>query len=110
MREKFVCRFDKGTAPLGHSGTILAGKVLPEGLAAPFSDAWGYLEGKSMMEGHSHPTEEIYIVVGGDGFCHVDGERFAVGIGDVIRIPPNSAHTMECDGGSLLWAAFWWEA
>jgi mannose-6-phosphate isomerase-like protein (cupin superfamily) len=108
--DKYVSRFCKETAPSGHSGTILAGKVLPEGLKAPFDDAWGYLEGKSMMEGHSHPTDEIYLVAGGKGYCHISGERFEVKPGDVITIPPDAEHTMECEEGeALLWAAFWWE-
>jgi len=107
---KYVYKFDKETAPKAHNGTILAGDVLPEGLKAPFDDAWGYLEGKSMMEEHAHPTDEIYMVFGGKGYCHVNGERFAVKPGDVVQIPPNAMHTMECEEGeSLLWAAFWWE-
>jgi len=107
---KHISRFVKETAPEGHSGTILAGKVLPEGLKAPFGDAWGYLEGASMMEPHAHPTDEVYLVVSGKGYCQIDGERFGIKPGDVISIPPNATHTMECeDGETLLWAAFWWD-
>ena len=106
---KYVTRFNKNTAPEGHNGTILAGDVLPEGLQAPFGAAWGYLEGQSMMEEHAHPTYEIYTVFSGKGFCHIGGERFAVTPGDVVNIPPDSTHTMECEAGeSLLWAAYWW--
>ena len=109
-QSKYLSRFNKQTAPSGHNGTILAGNVLPEGMNAPFGDAWGYLEGKSMMEEHAHPTDEIYTVFSGKGFCHINGERFPVVSGDVVIIPPNAVHTMECeDGDSLLWAAFWWE-
>ena len=107
---KYVARFIKETAPKAHNDTILAGRVLPEGLKAPFGDSWGYLEGKSIMEEHSHPTEEIYLVCVGKGYCHVNGERFEVKPGDVIEIPPDASHTMECeDGESILWAAFWWD-
>ena len=110
IKNKHISRFVKETAPEGHNGTILAGKVLPEGLKAPFGDAWGYLEGASMMEAHDHPTDEVYLVVGGKGYCHVDGERFCVKPGDVVEIPPNATHTMECEEGeTLLWAAFWWD-
>ena len=110
MDNQYVSRFNKETAPKGHNGTILAGKVLPKGLKAPFGDAWGYLEGASMMEAHSHPTDEFYLVVGGRGYCHINGERFAVSPGDVVEIPPNATHTMECEEGeTLLWAAFWWK-
>jgi len=110
MDNKFISRFSKDTAPGGHNDTILAGKCLPDGLAAPFDAAWGYFEGRSMMDAHAHPTEEIYTVFTGKGYCHIDGERFAVIPGDIIHIPPDAMHTMECEtGDSLLWAAFWWE-
>jgi len=104
-----ITRFDKATAPAAHNGTILAGPVLPEGMAAPFSHAWGFLEGKAMMEGHAHPTQEAYLVISGEGFVHVGEERRPVRPGDVVEIPPNTYHTMECEAGkTLLWAAFWW--
>jgi mannose-6-phosphate isomerase-like protein (cupin superfamily) len=108
--KKYVSRFNKETAPSGHAGTILAGDVLPPGLKAPFGAAWGYLEGKSVMEEHSHPTEEIYLVFDGKGFCHINGERFPVAPGDVIQIPPDAMHTVECEENEkILWAAFWWQ-
>lgn len=102
-------RFDKATAPTGHNGTILAGPVLPEGMAAPFGHAWGYLEGESMMEGHAHPTDEVYMVFAGKGFVHMGDERYPAVPGDVIQVPPNVYHTMSCEAGdTLLWAALWW--
>ena len=107
---KYISRFNKETAPKAHNGTILAGRVLPEGMKAPFGDAWGYLEGKSFMEGHSHPTDEVYLVFGGKGYCHIGEEQFEVKPGDVVEIPANVTHTMECvEGETLLWAAFWWD-
>jgi len=110
MKSKYISRFDKSAAPGGHNDTILAGSCLPEGMKAPFDAAWGYLEGMSMMEPHSHPTDEIYTVFSGKGYCHVDGEKFPVLPGDIVEIPPGATHTMECEAGeTLLWAAFWWE-
>jgi len=105
----YISRFDRETAPKSHNGTVFAGKVLPGGLKAPFDDSWGYLEGKSKMEEHSHPTDEVYLVIAGRGYCHIGGEKFEVKPGDVVEIPPNAMHTMECgEGGTLLWAALWW--
>ena len=105
-----ITRFDKNTAPTGHNGTILAGAVLPPGMMAPFSHAWGYLEGASMMEAHAHPTDEVYFVFGGSGYVHIGGERLPVSPGDVVEIPPDVTHTMECgEGDTLLWAALWWK-
>ena len=110
MISKYILRFDKDKAPGGHNDTIKAGRCLPESMNPPFDGAWGYLEGKSMMEEHSHPTEEIYTVFSGKGFCHVGGERFPILPGDIIEVPPGLMHTMECEeGATLLWAAFWWE-
>jgi len=109
-KNKYVSKFDKETAPSGHEGTILAGAILPKGMKAPFGHAWGYIENKTMMEVHKHPTDEIYFIFKGKGFCHIDDERFAVEPGDVIEIPPNSMHTIECEeGNEILWAAFWWD-
>jgi mannose-6-phosphate isomerase-like protein (cupin superfamily) len=107
---RYIANFSKETASKSHNGTILASRVLPEGMKAPFGDAWGYLEGKSMMEAHAHPTDEVYIIVSGKGVCGIGDEKFGVKPGDVVTIPPDMMHTMECeDGETLLWAAFWWE-
>ena len=105
----YVSRFNKETAVLGHNGTLWASNVFPENVKAPFGAAWGYLEGKSQMEAHSHPTHEIYTVFSGRGICEVNGTRFEVVPGDVINIPPDAVHTMICEAGeSILWAAYWW--
>jgi len=109
-KDKYVSRFNKETATKGHGGTILAGRALPQNMKAPFGDAWGYLEGKSAMEPHAHPTDEVYFVISGKGYCQIGGDRFSIDSGDVIEIPPDLVHTMECeDGESLLWVAFWWD-
>jgi len=75
----YSARFNKETAQGGHNNTVLSQKVLPKGVHAPFGDAWGYLEGKSMMEAHSHPTDEVYLVFSGKGYCHIGGEKFEGG-------------------------------
>ena len=106
-----ITRFIKETAPTGHSGTILAGPVLPEGMSAPFGHAWGYLEGQSMMEGHTHDTEEVYLVFSGEGHVHIGEEQAPVRAGDVVEIPVGVYHTMACEEGHhLLWAALWWKS
>jgi mannose-6-phosphate isomerase-like protein (cupin superfamily) len=61
------------------------------------------------MEGHAHPTDEIYVVLKGRGTVHVGNETALIEPGDVIEIPANVFHTMSCQaGGPLLWAAIWW--
>ena len=61
------------------------------------------------MEPHNHPTEEVYIFTHGEGFVTVDGQKYAVGPGDVAYIPPNAMHSVinEADA-PLQWAAYWW--
>ena len=104
-----VKRFEKDAAEPAHAGTILASGVLPDGLKAPFSHAYGYLENGNMMELHAHPAAEIYIVFSGKGFVVVGDERREVTAGDVIDIPSNEMHSMIAqENGSFLWAAFWW--
>ena len=105
-----IQRFERDKAGDAHNDTILASAFVPEGMTAPFDSAWGYLENNSEMEAHAHPTDEIYVVVKGQGSVMV-GERWqAVSPGDVIEIPPDAMHTMRCeDAGPLLWAALWWQ-
>jgi mannose-6-phosphate isomerase-like protein (cupin superfamily) len=110
-REMNIRRFDPAKASKAHNDTILASAFLPEGMAAPFDSAWGYLEDGSAMEPHSHPSVEIYVVIRGGGTVHVGDERQAIGPGDVIEIPPDVMHTVSCErAGPLLWAALWWAA
>ena len=104
-----ISKFDKNTAVGGHNDTILASEVLPKGMKAPFGHAWGYLENGGEMEGHSHPTNEVYFVFAGSGTVVVGDERAKVSCGDVIEIPPDAYHTMICDENTtFLWAALWW--
>ena len=104
-----ISKFDKSTAAGGHNDTILASEVLPKGMTAPFGHAWGYLENGGEMEGHTHPTHEVYFVFAGSGTVVVGDERAKVSCGDVIEIPPDAYHTMICDeNATFLWAALWW--
>ena len=105
-----ISRFDPATANKAHGGTILASGVLPEGMEAPFDHAWGFLGGPGEMEPHSHHKEEVYLFICGEGFAVIDGTRYPVKPGDVVRVPPDATHSVinEADA-QLLWAAFWWE-
>ena len=107
--------FNPLTASAAHQNTILASAVLPEGMAAPFDHAWGYLDKPGEMERHRHPKEEVYFFFKGKGFVFVggtegvDGQEIPVEPGDVVRIPPNALHTViNRENAELLWAALWW--
>ena len=103
-------RFDKTRATSAHAGTILAMGALPAGVQAPFGHAWGYLAGRGEMEGHRHPTEEIYFFHTGQGIVIVGEEEKPVSPGEVVEIPPDTYHTVRNDSeGELLWFALWWD-
>lgn len=107
-----VKRFNPETAYSSHDGTILAEKVVPPSINAPFDHQYGYLLNGQSMAGHAHATDEIYIVMSGSGYVMVGGENRAVSVGDVIAIPSGQWHTMMCteqDQAPFLWAALWWE-
>lgn len=105
-----ITRFEKEKASAAHEGTILASPVFPGCTSAP-GNAYGYLDkAGSRMDAHRHPALEYYIVLEGSGYVEVDNERAEVSAGDVICIPCNALHTMECRYDKpFIWAAFWWE-
>ena len=101
--------FDPEKAWKAHENTILAASVIPEGLKAPFDHAWGYLSEPGEMEYHKHNKEEVYFFFKGNGFVRIDGNEIPVGVGDVVRIPPDAMHTVvNRENAELLWAALWW--
>lgn len=105
-----ISRFDKRIAQPAHEGTILAMPVLPQGIKSPFGHAWGYLDGPTEMDGHAHPTQEIYFFHRGTGVVVIDDEEQTVSPGDVVDIPPNAYHTVRNESEEeLLWFALWWE-
>lgn len=105
-----VSRFRAQEAGPAHNDTILAMDVLPQGVKAPFRHAWGYLSHRGEMEGHSHPTEEIYFFHRGTGTVIVGDEEHPATPGLVVEIPPDTYHTVRNDSDDeLLWFALWWE-
>lgn len=105
-----INRFNKDEARKAHGGSILADDIISDKLNPPFGHAWGYLENGGEMETHAHPTEEIYIIVKGQGQVNIEGEIFDVIEGDVVEISPDYSHSISCkENEHLLWAAFWWD-
>ena len=65
------------------------------------AEAW--LEPGQATERHYHSvTEELYVLLDGEGEMEVDGERRRVGPGDAILIPPGAWHTIVADAGVPL--------
>lgn len=51
------------------------------------------LERTEGRKAHRHPhSEEVVVVSEGSGEVWIDGERFAITKGDVVRIPPGVPH------------------
>jgi mannose-6-phosphate isomerase-like protein (cupin superfamily) len=73
------------------------------GGAANQSLAEAWLEPGQATERHYHArTEEIYVVLDGDGEMEVDGDRRRVGPGDAILIPPGAWHQVRAEGAAPL--------
>jgi len=52
---------------------------------------------------HGHDgNDEIYLIVSGEGTATLDGERYAVGAGDVLVTPSGHSHGLENDGTAPL--------
>ena len=52
---------------------------------------------------HRHAvTEELYHITSGAGLMTLGGQRFAVGTGDTVCIPPGTAHCIENAGVEKL--------
>lgn len=52
---------------------------------------------------HRHAaTEEIYHVTAGAGMMTLGSERFAIGVGDTIAIPPDTPHCIAATGTAVL--------
>ena len=51
---------------------------------------------------HSHPFEQLVLIVQGHVRFHVDGEAVEAGPGSMIRIPPDAVHYAEPIGEEVV--------
>ncbi len=52
---------------------------------------------------HQHKmTEELYHVTAGSGTMTLGDERFAIGVGDTVLIPPGTPHCVAATGSEAL--------
>ena len=83
----------------GSTIRVLLDSALGGAVEQSLAEAW--LEPGQATERHYHArTEEIYVLLDGDGEMEVDGERRRVGPGDAILIPPGAWHQIRADGGA----------
>ena len=50
--------------------------------------------GGGLVDPHSHPTHEFYYIISGRGIMKIADEEREVGQGDLIRIPPDTVHSI----------------
>ena len=65
------------------------------------AEAW--LEPGQETQRHYHArSEELYVLLDGEGELEVDGDRARVGPGDAILIPPGARHRIRAGGDAPL--------
>ena len=92
----------EGVAPvIEHNGTVpVWWLVEPRELAS--ITAGGHLElvsefevaGGGLVDPHEHPTHEFYYVTAGRGIMTIADEECEIAQGDLVRIPPNTIHSL----------------
>jgi quercetin dioxygenase-like cupin family protein len=90
--------------PTGHANAMIAG---PGGLEDR-SDVWvgvSLLARDVRYPDHSHPPEEVYLVVSEGEFRQGDGPWFTPGVGGTLYNSPGIRHAMRSSNTPLL--AFW---
>lgn len=84
-----------------HEDTAISYFMIPKG-AMRDSSQGGYLEfvcefqtahGKRIAT-HRHNSDEFYYILRGEAKVEVDGEERTLRPGDLLRIPPNAAHSI----------------
>ena len=63
---------------------------------------WVDVEPGSAQRPHSHAPEQVYVILRGEGKMMVGGEERLVGEGDLIHIPPDTAHGIENTSDGVL--------
>jgi len=58
--------------------------------------------GQATQRHYHRASEEIYVVLDGEGEMELDGERRRVDVGDAIAIPPGAWHELRAGGDRPL--------
>ena len=58
--------------------------------------------GGGFVDPHEHPTHEFYYVTSGKGIMTIGDEQCEISQGDLVRIPPNTVHSLRPTGGGAI--------
>ncbi len=93
-----------GAAPSRERGGLRSNLLLDSGDVAGSGLAvtWVEVEPGGAQDPHSHPPEQVYVIVSGRGLMRVGSERREVDAGTLVRIPPSAPHGIENIGSETL--------
>ena len=60
------------------------------------------LRGNQKDTQDTHPLDELYYVIEGEGYIHIDGKNHGVGKGTTIFVPAYAAHNFHGNRGDLI--------
>jgi mannose-6-phosphate isomerase-like protein (cupin superfamily) len=85
----------------GSTIRVLLDAALGGAVEQSLAEAW--LEPGQATDRHYHAqTEEIYVLLDGEGEMEVEGDRRRVGPGDAILIPAGAWHQIRADDGAAV--------
>ena len=88
-------------------GTTFTGTVNLERILAAQQQGGASLslvrfEDGAVTHWHTHPGEQVLVVLDGKGRCGTESETFSLGVGDVVYAPPGERHWHGAAAGSSM--------
>lgn len=96
---------------LKHEYGLDGSRLLPwDGWSMPFGGAWCVVRPNTKTFRHGHEEQEMFIAINGTAKIHIDEHVYPFDAGDIIAIPPNSAHYVEnCTDSDFHFYTLWWD-
>jgi len=98
----------KSEAPRREHGGLVSSILLQRGdvVGVGLTSTWVEVAPGSRRRLHDHPSEQVYVIVGGRGRMSVGGEERPVAAGDSVYVPSGSAHGIEnVSQGALVYVS-----
>jgi mannose-6-phosphate isomerase-like protein (cupin superfamily) len=98
----FIRHLDE--SPRQHRGGQISYLMLTAGDAGSQNLSVTWVEGGPGSEQyrHSHDSEQVYVIVAGNGFMRIDGEEKKVAPGTLVFVPRNALHSIRNDSQEKL--------